>query len=169
MAEQQSLGTLRDALVSAQAAPQRVLKSQPEPEPEAKPRLDAQGRAYATGKRKNAVARVWIKPGTGKITVNGRDSPVYFARPVLRMLLNQPFGVANRTDQYDVVCTVTGGGLSGQAGAVRHGISKALTYYEPELRPTLKAQGFLTRDPRVVERKKYGKAKARRSFQFSKR
>jgi len=133
------------------------------------PVRDAQGRAYATGKRKNAVARVWIKPGNGKITVNGRDSPVYFARPVLRMLLNQPFAIVERVGQYDVVCTVVGGGLSGQAGAVRHGISKALTYYEPGLRPALKAQGFLTRDSRVVERKKYGKAKARRSFQFSKR
>jgi small subunit ribosomal protein S9 len=131
--------------------------------------MRCQGRAYATGKRKNAVARVWIKPGNGKITVNGRDSPVYFARPVLRMLLNQPFVVANRLGQYDVVCTVAGGGLSGQAGALRHGISKALTFYEPELRPVLKAQGFLTRDSRVVERKKYGKRKARRSFQFSKR
>ena len=139
------------------------------PAAEAKPKLDAQGRAYATGKRKNAVARVWIKPGAGKITVNGRDSPIYFARPVLRMLLNQPFAVANRLGQYDVICSVVGGGLSGQAGAVRHGISKALTYYEPGLRPVLKAGGFLTRDSRVVERKKYGKAKARRSFQFSKR
>ncbi len=136
---------------------------------DAKPKLDAQGRAYATGKRKNAVARVWIKPGTGKITINGRDSPVYFARPVLRMMINQPFAVTNRLGQYDVVCTVIGGGLSGQAGAVRHGISKALTYYEPGLRPALKSGGFLTRDSRVVERKKYGKAKARRSFQFSKR
>lgn len=160
MAElQQSLGGLRDALQGAQ----------PAPAVEAKPKLDPQGRAYATGKRKNAVARVWIKPGAGKITVNGRDSPVYFARPVLRMLLNQPFVVVERTGQYDVVCTVLGGGLSGQAGAVRHGISKALTYYEPGLRPVLKANGFLTRDSRVVERKKYGKAKARRSFQFSKR
>ena len=133
------------------------------------PKIDAQGRSYATGKRKNAVARVWLKPGSGKITVNGRDSEIYFARPVLRMLMNQPFLVAERTSQYDVVCTVDGGGLSGQAGAVRHGISKALTYYEPELRPVLKQGGFLTRDARVVERKKYGKAKARRSFQFSKR
>jgi small subunit ribosomal protein S9 len=132
-------------------------------------KVDAQGRAYATGKRKNAVARVWLKPGSGKITVNGRDSEIYFARPVLRMLMNQPFLVAGRTSQYDVVCTVDGGGLSGQAGAVRHGISKALTYYEPELRTVLKQGGFLTRDARVVERKKYGKAKARRSFQFSKR
>jgi len=130
---------------------------------------DAQGRAYATGRRKNAVARVWVKPGTGKITVNGRDSPIYFARPVLRMLINQPFAVVNRLGQFYVNCTVIGGGLSGQAGAVRHGISKALLNYEPGLRPALKAQGFLTRDSRVVERKKYGRAKARRSFQFSKR
>ncbi len=133
------------------------------------PKIDAQGRSYATGKRKNAVARVWVKPGSGRITVNGRTVEVYFARPVLRMLINQPFQVANRTGQFDVVATVTGGGLSGQAGAVRHGISKALTYYEPGLRSPLKAGGFLTRDSRVVERKKYGKAKARRSFQFSKR
>jgi small subunit ribosomal protein S9 len=132
-------------------------------------KVDAQGRAYATGKRKNAVARVWLKPGSGKITVNGRDSEVYFARPVLRMVMNQPFLVAERVSQYDVIATVLGGGLSGQAGAVRHGISKALTYYEPDLRPVLKQGGFLTRDARVVERKKYGKAKARRSFQFSKR
>ncbi len=132
-------------------------------------KIDAQGRAYATGKRKNAVARVWVKRGTGKITVNGRDVQVYFARPVLRMLLNQPFLATNRGGQYDVVCTVSGGGLSGQAGAVRHGVSKALTYQEPELRGVLKQGGFLTRDSRVVERKKYGKAKARRSFQFSKR
>jgi small subunit ribosomal protein S9 len=164
MAElQQSLGGLRDALQGAQAS------QHPAPAPDTKPKLDPQGRAYATGKRKNAVARVWIKPGSGKITVNGRDSPVYFARPVLRMLLNQPFVVAERLGQFDVVCTVVGGGLSGQAGAVRHGISKALTYYEPGLRPVLKTNGFLTRDSRVVERKKYGKAKARRSFQFSKR
>ena len=133
------------------------------------PKLDAYGRAYATGKRKDAVARVWIKPGSGKITVNGRDQEVYFARPVLRMMIAQPFGITDRVDQFDVMVTVTGGGLSGQAGAVRHGISKALTYFEPALRPPLKAAGFLTRDARVVERKKYGKAKARRSFQFSKR
>ena len=164
MAElQQSLGGLREALQSAHA------EQQPAPATEAKPKVDVQGRAYATGKRKNAVARVWIKPGSGKITVNGRDSPIYFARPVLRMLMNQPFVVAERTGQFDVICTVIGGGLSGQAGAVRHGISKALTYYEPGLRPVLKLNGFLTRDSRVVERKKYGKAKARRSFQFSKR
>ena len=133
------------------------------------PKRDAQGRSYATGKRKNAIARVWIKPGSGRVTVNGRGQEVYFQRPVLRMLIGQPFQVANRDNQFDVVCTVTGGGLSGQAGAVRHGISKALTLYEPELRPVLKKGGFLTRDSRVVERKKYGKAKARRSFQFSKR
>lgn len=135
----------------------------------AQPKLDKFGRAYATGKRKNAIARVWIKPGTGKFTVNGKESNDYFARPVLRMLLQQPFAVTNRTGQFDVMATVVGGGLSGQAGALRHGISKALTYFEPGLRPALKAQGFMTRDPRVVERKKYGKPKARRSFQFSKR
>ena len=132
-------------------------------------RLDAQGRAYATGKRKDAVARVWVKRGGGNITINGRDQTVYFARPVLRMILQQPLHVAGRVDQYDVTVTVAGGGLSGQAGAVRHGLAKALTAYEPELRPALKKEGFLTRDPRVVERKKYGKKKARRSFQFSKR
>ena len=132
-------------------------------------KLDAQGRAYGTGKRKDAVARVWLKPGKGIITVNGRLEKVYFARPTLRMVIGQTFEITNRTGQYDVVCTVKGGGLSGQAGAVRHGISKALTYFEPELRPALKASGFLTRDARVVERKKYGKAKARKSFQFSKR
>ncbi len=132
-------------------------------------KLDAQGRAYATGKRKNAVARVWIKPGSGKIVVNTRPVEVFFARPVLRMLIQQPIVAANRSGQYDVICTVSGGGLSGQAGAVRHGISKALTYFEPELRSPLKRGGFLTRDSRVVERKKYGRAKARRSFQFSKR
>ena len=131
--------------------------------------IDAQGRAYATGRRKDAVARVWIKPGSGKITVNGRDQEIYFARPTLRLVINQPFGVAEREGQYDVVCTVTGGGLSGQAGAVKHGISQALTRFEPVLRAPVKAAGFLTRDSRAVERKKYGKAKARRSFQFSKR
>ena len=132
-------------------------------------KVDAQGRAYATGKRKNAVARVWLKPGAGKIQVNAKDFAQYFARPVLQMLLKQPLQAANRMDQFDIMATVTGGGLSGQAGAVRHGISKALTYFEPELRPVLKKGGFLTRDSRVVERKKYGRAKARRSFQFSKR
>jgi small subunit ribosomal protein S9 len=132
-------------------------------------KLDKLGRAYATGKRKNAVARVWIKPGAGKVTVNGRELAVYFARPVLQMIVKQPLGVTARVDQYDIMITVAGGGLSGQAGAVRHGLSKALTYYEPGLRPALKKEGFLTRDSRVVERKKYGKRKARRSFQFSKR
>jgi len=142
-------------------------------EPEAaalpEPKRDAQGRSYATGRRKDAVARVWIKPGSGRITVNKRDIQIYFARPVLRMVINQPFEATNRDRQFDVECTVTGGGLSGQAGALRLGISRALTYYEPELRSVLKRGGFLTRDPRAVERKKYGKAKARRSFQFSKR
>ncbi len=132
-------------------------------------KLDAQGRAYATGKRKNAIARVWVKPGTGKIVVNQKEFGTYFARPVLQMLLRQPLVAAARDTQFDIVATVVGGGLSGQAGAVRHGISKALTYYEPALRAILKKGGFLTRDSRVVERKKYGKAKARRSFQFSKR
>jgi small subunit ribosomal protein S9 len=150
------------ALANMQAAPQAAPVVR-------EPKKDAQGRSYATGKRKNAVARVWIKAGSGKITVNGRVLETYFARPVLRMLINQPFQVANRVGNFDVECTVAGGGLSGQAGAVRHGISKALTYFEPGLRSPLKAGGFLTRDSRVVERKKYGKAKARRSFQFSKR
>jgi small subunit ribosomal protein S9 len=132
-------------------------------------KLDKHGRAYATGKRKNAVARVWIKPGAGKISINGRDVENYFARPVLRMILQQPLVIAKRVGQYDLIVTVAGGGLSGQAGAVRHGLAKALTHYEPELRSPLKKEGFLTRDSRVVERKKYGKRKARRSFQFSKR
>ncbi|MGV2979770.1 30S ribosomal protein S9 [Camelimonas sp. ID_303_24] len=132
-------------------------------------KVDALNRAYATGKRKDAVARVYIKPGSGKIVINERPVEVYFARPVLRMILNQPLELTNRVDQFDVTVTVAGGGLSGQAGAVRHGLSKALTYFEPELRAILKKEGFLTRDSRVVERKKYGRAKARRSFQFSKR
>ena len=132
-------------------------------------KLDKQGRAYATGKRKNAVARVWIKPGSGKIVVNTKPVEQFFARPVLRMMIQQPLVTTNRNGQYDVICTVSGGGLSGQAGAVRHGLAKALTYFEPDLRPPLKKGGFLTRDSRVVERKKYGRAKARRSFQFSKR
>ena len=131
--------------------------------------LDKYGRAYATGRRKDAVARVWLKPGSGKIEVNGRDQQVYFARPTLRLVINQPFGMTERDGQYDVICTVKGGGLSGQAGAVLHGIAQALTRYEPALRTAVKRAGFLTRDPRVVERKKYGRAKARRSFQFSKR
>ncbi|HUZ66395.1 MAG TPA: 30S ribosomal protein S9 [Beijerinckiaceae bacterium] len=132
-------------------------------------KLDKLGRAYATGKRKDAVARVWIKPGSGKITINQREVEVYFARPVLRMILQQPLEIAKRTGQYDLMVTVAGGGLSGQAGAVRHGLAKALTNFEPDLRPVLKREGFLTRDSRVVERKKYGRKKARRSFQFSKR
>ena len=140
-----------------------------EPMPLREQILDKQGRAYATGRRKDAVARVWVKPGTGKITINGRDQEVYFARPTLRLVINQVFGITEREGQYDVVCTVKGGGLSGQAGAVKHGISQALTRFEPVLRASVKAAGFLTRDSRVVERKKYGKAKARRSFQFSKR
>ena len=137
--------------------------------PKQEKKVDKLNRAYATGKRKDAVARVWIKPGAGKIMVNSREVEVYFARPVLRMMIQQPLVAAQRAGQYDVICTVAGGGLSGQAGAVRHGISKALTYFEPELLTVLKKGGFLTRDSRVVERKKYGKAKARRSFQFSKR
>ncbi|ODT57548.1 30S ribosomal protein S9 [Phenylobacterium sp.] len=144
------------------------LSSNPQAAP-AEPKIDAQGRAYATGKRKNAIAKVWIKPGKGSITINGRDQEVYFARPVLRMMIAQPLQVTDRLGQFDVIVSVEGSGLSGQAGAIRHGLSKALTYYEPALRPVLKPHGFLTRDSRVVERKKYGKAKARRSFQFSKR
>ncbi|MDR6954412.1 small subunit ribosomal protein S9 [Ancylobacter sp. 3268] len=146
-----------------------ALKPQAPEAPKHVQKLDKFGRAYATGKRKDAVARVWVRPGTGKIIVNDRALEVYFARPVLRLIIQQPFTAAARTGQYDVVCTVSGGGLSGQAGALRHGISRALTYYEPELRGPLKKGGFLTRDSRVVERKKYGRAKARRSFQFSKR
>jgi small subunit ribosomal protein S9 len=157
MADLSSLAELGTVVPATQAVPVHVQK------------IDAQGRAYATGKRKNAIARVWVKPGTGKMIVNGKEYAQYFARPVLQMLLLQPVVAANRTGQFDVVATVVGGGLSGQAGAVRHGVSKALTYYEPALRAVLKKGGFLTRDSRVVERKKYGKAKARRSFQFSKR
>ena len=149
--------------------PQAPIMPSAPPAPLRPQEIDAQGRAYATGRRKDAVARVWIKPGSGKIVVNGRDQEVYFARPTLRLVINQPFQVAGRDGQYDVVCTVAGGGLSGQAGAVKHGISQALTKFEPALRASVKAAGFLTRDSRVVERKKYGRAKARRSFQFSKR
>ena len=164
MADRQSFENLKSTMegTTARAPVEQALMS---PEP----RVDEFGRAYATGKRKNAVARVWLKPGSGKITVNGRALAVYFARPVLRMMIDQPFLAINRREQYDVMVTVVGGGLSGQAGAVRHGISKALTLHEPGLRPVLKKGGFLTRDSRVVERKKYGRAKARRSFQFSKR
>jgi small subunit ribosomal protein S9 len=157
MADLSSLAELGTVAPATQAAPVHVQK------------LDAQGRAYATGKRKNAIARVWVKPGTGKMIVNGKEYAQYFARPVLQMLLLQPIVATNRAGQFDIIATVVGGGLSGQAGAVRHGVSKALTYYEPALRAVLKKGGFLTRDSRVVERKKYGKAKARRSFQFSKR
>jgi len=149
-------------------APSAPVNVQPEA-PLREQQLDKQGRAYATGRRKDAIARVWLKPGSGKIVINGREQEVYFARPTLRLVINQPFDVADRREQYDVVATVVGGGLSGQAGAVKHGIAQALTRYEPALRGVVKQAGFLTRDPRVVERKKYGRAKARRSFQFSKR
>ena len=167
----QGLASLRQAMQTATrpAPAQAAAAPVPLAVTDVQPQIDEQGRSYATGKRKNAVARVWIRPGNGKIEVNGRDSPVYFARPVLRMLISQPFVVADRLNQFDVWATVKGGGLSGQAGAVRHGISKALTYYEPGLRPLLKSQGFLTRDSRVVERKKYGRHKARRRPQYSKR
>jgi small subunit ribosomal protein S9 len=158
-----SFGDLKSTLIKAKATDAAETRDQP------KNTRDSNGRAYATGKRKNAVARVWIKPGHGRIEVNGKEEKIYFARPVLRMILRQPLIAANRDGQFDVICTVAGGGLSGQAGAVRHGISKALVVYEGSLRPVLKQGGFLTRDPRVVERKKYGHPKARRSFQFSKR
>jgi small subunit ribosomal protein S9 len=175
-----------EAAAEASAPAPEVIEAPAEPAPPAEDRgvstqgpqieavlreqqLDKQGRAYATGRRKDAVARVWLKPGSGKIVINGREQDVYFARPTLRLIINQVFDVTDRKGQYDVVATVKGGGLSGQAGAVRHGISTALTRYEPALRTTVKREGFLTRDPRVVERKKYGRAKARRSFQFSKR
>jgi small subunit ribosomal protein S9 len=164
-----------EAPAAAPAAPAAAAPAADAPVVRAEPvtlrpqQLDKFGRAYATGRRKDAVARVWLKPGTGKIVVNGRDQTVYFARPTLRLVINQPFDVAERREQYDVVATVVGGGLSGQAGAVKHGIAQALTRYEPALRTAVKQAGFLTRDSRAVERKKYGKAKARRSFQFSKR
>jgi small subunit ribosomal protein S9 len=159
MVQTTTLGDLGSALGVA-PAPQPVMPQ---------PKMDAKGRSYATGRRKDAVARVWLKRGVGRITVNGKPVEIYFARPTLRMMIQQPLAAANRRDQYDIECTVSGGGLSGQAGALRHGISRALTYFEPELRPTLKKGGFMTRDSRAVERKKYGRAKARRSFQFSKR
>jgi small subunit ribosomal protein S9 len=162
MADIKSLDDLKSAV--AGSAPAAAAEAAPKA-----PMRDALGRAYATGKRKDAVARVWVKPGSGKVVVNGKEMAVYFARPVLQMILKQPFTIANVEGQFDVFATVAGGGLSGQAGAVKHGISKALQLYEPALRGALKAAGFLTRDSRVVERKKYGKAKARRSFQFSKR
>ena len=161
MADIKSLDDLKSAVGNAPAAaPAAVVRT---------PMRDKFGRAYATGKRKNAIARVWVKPGSGKVVVNGKEMAAYFARPVLQMILKQPFTIANVEGQFDVMATVVGGGLSGQAGAVKHGISKALQLYEPGLRAALKAAGFLTRDSRVVERKKYGKAKARKSFQFSKR
>jgi len=167
MAEQaRSLDDLKSAL---QDAGSEIVPEAPEEQITVEPKIDEHGRAYATGRRKNAIARVWIKPGNGKIVVNGREQEVYFARPVLRMVIAQPFETTERVDQFDVFATVTGGGLSGQAGAVRHGLSRALVNYEPGLRRVLKAAGFLTRDSRVVERKKYGRKKARRSFQFSKR
>ena len=162
------LSDLKDIAGDAPAADAAEIAQNPAA-PLREQELDAQGRAYATGRRKDATARVWIKPGTGKIIINGRDQEVYFARPTLRLIINQPFGITERAGQYDVIATVKGGGLSGQAGAVKHGISQALTKYEPALRSIVKAAGFLTRDSRVVERKKYGRAKARRSFQFSKR
>ncbi len=168
LADLKSITGAAPAADTAAAVDAPVAPSAP-PAPLRQQELDAYGRAYATGRRKDAVARVWIKPGTGKITVNGRDQDVYFARPTLRLVINQPFQVADRDGQYDVIATVKGGGLSGQAGAVKHGISQALAKFEPALRSAVKAAGFLTRDPRVVERKKYGRAKARRSFQFSKR
>ena len=161
MAEQTTLADLGKAMGVAAATSAATAP--------AKPKLDAKGRAYATGRRKNAISRVWVRRGTGKITVNGKAIEAYFARPVLRMLVQQPLVTANRATQLDVDVTVVGGGLSGQAGAVRHGLSRAMTHFEPELRPVLKKAGFLTRDSRAVERKKYGRAKARRSFQFSKR
>src|SRR6201984_1627063 len=172
IAEQLGATPAPEAPVEAEAPPSEAPEPTPPVQESAPPReqqLDKQGRAYATGRRKDAVARVWLKPGSSKITVNGRDQEVYFARPTLRLVINQPFGVAEREGQYDVVCTGSGGGLSGQAGAVKHGISQALTRFEPVLRAPVKAAGFLTRDSRAVERKKYGKAKPRRSFQFSKR
>ena len=163
----ETVQTLADIGTIAEGGAPAVNNNAPTPLREQK--IDKQGRAYATGRRKDAVARVWLKPGTGKIIVNGRDQEVYFARPTLRLVINQTFGVADRVGAYDVVATVKGGGLSGQAGAVKHGIAQALTRYEPTLRAIVKSAGFLTRDSRAVERKKYGKAKARRSFQFSKR
>ena len=161
------LADLKDIAGDAPAADAAVIATNTAPLRQQE--LDKQGRAYATGRRKDRVARVWVKPGTRKITINGRDQDVYFARPTLRLIINQPFGITDRTGQYDVIATVKGGGLSGQAGAVKHGIAQALSKYEPALRSTVKAAGFLTRDSRVVERKKYGRAKARKSFQFSKR
>ena len=165
MADEQTMTDLKDLAGAVEGAVAAPTSNTPLREKQ----VDKQGRAYATGRRKDAVARVWLKPGTGKITINGRDQEVYFARPTLRLVINQPFGLTDRVGSYDIVATVKGGGLSGQAGAVLHGIAQALTRFEPALRSPVKAAGFLTRDSRAVERKKYGKAKARRSFQFSKR
>ena len=164
MADEQTMTDLKDLAGAVEGTVAPVSTT-----PLREKKVDAQGRAYATGRRKDAVARVWLKPGTGKITINGRDQEVYFARPTLRLVINQPFGLADRVGSYDIVATVKGGGLSGQAGAVLHGIAQALSRFEPALRGVVKTAGFLTRDSRAVERKKYGKAKARRSFQFSKR
>ena len=185
MADKKSLSDLAELTKEPAAAPaeeadteasapaEETAEAAPPPPVEAAPlreqQLDKYGRAYATGRRKDAIARVWLKPGSGKIEINGREQEIYFARPTLRLVINQPFGIAGREGQYDVVATVVGGGLSGQAGAVKHGIAQALTRYEPALRTVVKQAGFLTRDSRAVERKKYGRAKARRSFQFSKR
>jgi small subunit ribosomal protein S9 len=182
MADKKSLSDLAELTQEQAAAPAPEATEAPADEAPAAPQppvqeaaplreqqLDKHGRAYATGRRKDAIARVWLKPGSGKIVINGREQDVYFARPTLRLVINQPFGVAEREGQYDVEATVIGGGLSGQAGAVKHGIAQALTRYEPALRAVVKQAGFLTRDSRAVERKKYGRAKARRSFQFSKR
>jgi small subunit ribosomal protein S9 len=169
MAEEQTMTDLKDLGGAVEGTESIIAATPVSTMPLREKIIDAQGRAYATGRRKDAIARVWLKPGTGKITVNGRDQEVYFARPTLRLVINQPFGVADRVGQYDIVATVKGGGLSGQAGAVKHGISQALTRFEPTLRAVVKSAGFLTRDSRTVERKKYGKAKARASFQFSKR
>jgi small subunit ribosomal protein S9 len=172
IAEQLGATPTPEAPVEAEAPPSEAPEPTPpvqETAPLREQQLDKYGRAYATGRRKNAIARVWLKPGSGKIVINGREQEIYFARPTLRLVINQPFDIAGRQGQYDVVATVVGGGLSGQAGAVKHGIAQALTRYEPLLRTAVKHAGFLTRDPRVVERKKYGRAKARRSFQFSKR
>ena len=182
MADKKSLSDLAELTQEQAAAPAPEAEAQApegeapaappparEPAPLREQQLDKYGRAYATGRRKDAVARVWLKPGSGKILINGREQETYFARPTLRLVINQPFGVAEREGQYDVEATVIGGGLSGQAGAVKHGIAQALTRYEPALRGVVKQAGFLTRDSRAVERKKYGRAKARRSFQFSKR
>ncbi len=170
--ERTSLADLKDALGRSQgeaaAAADGTIAALGD-EPQAEPVIDSQGRSYGTGRRKDAVARVWVRPGAGRFTVNGKTSDEYFARPTLRQIIVQPFDASNRRDQFDVICTVKGGGLSGQAGAVRHGLSRALVNYEPGLRSPLKAAGFMTRDSRTVERKKYGKPKARRSFQFSKR